>query len=141
MVTTDSLRINQLGDKAWASYQDYLDALDAYDIDRFATFLADDIVVRFNNDEPITGKTIAVESMGGFWQSIRGMGFTLTHEPINIYGDDNAYVLEALNHYDHADRGRITIHAVAFTDRDPDGRVTSIRVYQDLTPLYAGPQT
>ena len=137
MVTTDSLRINQLGDKAWASYQQYLDALDAYDLDRFATFLADDITVQFNNDDPIEGKPTAVEGMGAFWQSIRDLGFTLTHEPVNIYGADNAYVLEALNHYDHPTRNRITIRAVAFTDRNPEGRVTAIRVYQDLSPLYA----
>lgn len=137
MVTLTSLRINQLGDDAWAAYSRYLEVLDRYDIDEFATFLADDVSVSFNNEEPMTGKQNAVQGLGGFWQSIQDMGYSLTHEPMNIYGDDNHFVLEALNHYDRDTGPRVTIRAVAFTDRDADGKVTSIRVYQDLAPLYA----
>lgn len=136
MVNTESLRINQLGDEAWASYRTYLDTLDRYDIDEFATFLADDVSVQFNNDHPMTGKDTAVTGMGAFWTSIQDMGYSLTHEPLNIYGADDAYVLEALNHYDTSEGRRTTIHAVAFTNRNPDGKVTSIRVYHDLAPLY-----
>lgn len=138
VVAIDSLRINQLGDEAWASYRKYLEALDRYDIDEFATFLADDVRVQFNNDDPMTGKDTAVQGMGGFWTSIQDMGYSLLHEPLNIYGDDQHYVLEALNHYDKEGSERITIHAVAFTDRDDEGQVTSIRVYQDLGPIYGG---
>lgn len=136
MVVLSSLRINQLGDEAWSAYQEYLEVLDRYDIDRFANFLSDDVRVQFNNDEPLTGKDTAVQGMGGFWASIQDLGYGLTHEPWNIYGTDDHYVLEALNHYDRPDGRRITIHAVAFTDRDDAGLVTSIRVYQDLAPLY-----
>lgn len=78
--------------------------------------------------------------MRGFWSSIRQMGFSLLHEHLNIYGSDERYVLEALNHYDSADRDRITVRAVAFTDHDKAGRVSSIRVYQDLSPVYAAGQ-
>lgn len=137
MVTLTSLRINQLGDEAWASYQDYLEALDRYALDEFAAFLADDVSVQFNNDDPMTGKDVAVQGMGGFWTSIQEMGYSLTHEPLNLYGTDDHYVLEALNHYDRDGSPRVTIHAVACTDRNDDGLVTSIRVYQDLAPLYA----
>ena len=138
MVTLASLRINQLGDDAWAAYSDYLEVLDRYDVDGFATFLAEDVRVQFNYDEPMTGKETAVQGLGGFWASIRAMGYSLTHEPLNIYGTDDRYVLEALNHYDRAGSPRVTVRAVAFTDRDEAGLVTSIRVYQDLAPLYAG---
>ena len=137
MVTLTSLRINQLGEDAWAAYSDYLEVLDRYDVGAFAAFLADDVRVQFNNDEPMTGKETAVQGLGGFWASIQGMGYALTHEPLNIYGDDDHYVLEALNHYDREGGRRLTIRAVAFTDRDEAGLVTSIRVYQDLAPLYA----
>lgn len=137
MVTLTSLRINQLGDDAWAAYSDYLEVLDRYDVDGFAAFLADDVSVQFNNDEPMTGKATAVQGLGGFWRSIQDMGYALTHEPLNIYGSDDHYVLEALNHYERDGGPRLTVRAVAFTDRDAAGLVTSIRVYQDLGPLYA----
>lgn len=130
------LRINQLTDDGWGFYRDYLEALDRYDVYGFANFLADDVSVQFNNDEPLVGKAGAVAGLGGFWRSIQGMGYSLTHEPLNIYGSDNCYVLEALNHYDTADGRRVTVRAVAFTDRDVSGKVSSIRVYQDLAPLY-----
>jgi ketosteroid isomerase-like protein len=132
-----NLRINQLSDKGWTFYQAHLDALDRYDTDQFAMFLADDVSVQFNNEEALTGRQAAVQGLGGFWASIQSMGYSLPQEPLNIYGTDHAYVLEALNHYDSADRGRVTVRAVAFTDRDADGKVSSIRVYQDLSALYA----
>lgn len=133
----DKLRVNQLSADGWAWYQDYLDALDAYDLERYGEFLADDVSVQFNNDEPIRGKDVAKGGLGQFWGSISGMGFSLVHEPLNIYGDDRAFVLEALNHYDHPDHGRVTVRATAFTDRGGDGKATSVRLYQDVSPVYA----
>lgn len=131
-----NLRVNELTPSGWSFYQDYLQVLDRYDVDGFGAFLADDVSVRFNNDEPLIGRRTAVAGLGGFWKSIRDMGYSLLHEPLNIYGTDDRYVLEALNHYDTVDGRRVTVRAVAFTDRGADGKVTSIRVYQDLAPLY-----
>jgi hypothetical protein len=65
------------------------------------------------------------------------MGYSLLHEPLNIYGNDRHFVLEALNHYDDTDGTRFTVRATAWTDRGDDGLVTSVRLYQDLSPLYA----
>jgi hypothetical protein len=134
----DRLRINELSDDAWSWYQRYLDALDAYALERYAEFLADEVSVQFNNDAPLAGKAAAKAGLGQFWGSISAMGYALLHEPLNIYGSDSAFVLEALNHYDRPDRDRITVRAAAFTDRATDGRVTSVRLYQDVSPLYAG---
>lgn len=132
------LRINQLSSDGWAWYQKYLDVLDAYDVEGYAGFLTDDVRVQFNNDEPLTGLTTAREGLGRFWGSITGMGYVLLHEPLNVYGDDQHFVLEALNHYDKPDSPRVTVRATAWTDRREDGKVTSVRLYQDLSPLYSG---
>ncbi len=133
-----TLRINQLSDDGWTWYQDYLTALDAYDVDGYARFLADDVSIRFNNDPPLIGLAAARQGLGAFWGSITGMGYALVHEPLNIYGEDHHFVLEALNHYDRPDRPRITVRATAWTDRGDDGKVTAVRLYQDLSPVYAG---
>jgi hypothetical protein len=137
-VELGKLRINQLTDDGWAWYQDYLTALDAYDIESYAGFLAEDVSIRFNNDDPITGLATAREGLSRFWSSITGMGFALVHEPLNIYGDDRHLVLEALNHYDRPGNPRVTVRATAWTDRGEDGKVTAVRLYQDLSPLYGG---
>ena len=131
------LRVNQLSAEGWAWYQDYLDALDAYDLDRYATFLADDVAVQFNNDDPLRGKDVATQGLGQFWGAISGMGYALLHEPLNVLGTDRTFVLEALNHYDKAGQDRTTIRAAAFTDRGEDGLVRSVRLYQDVSPLFA----
>jgi hypothetical protein len=83
------------------------------------------------------GKDVAKAGLGQFWGAVSGMGFTLVHEPLNVYGSDTAFVLEALNHYDKAGHERITVRAAAFTDRGTDGRVTSVRLYQDVSPVFA----
>ncbi len=131
------LRVNQLSDEGWSWYQSYLDALDAYDLERYTAFLAEDVEIRFNDDEPLRGKDAAREGLGAFWGAVSGMGFALVHAPLNVLGSDTTFVLEALNHYDRPGTPRITVRAAAFTDRGPDGRVTSVRLYQDVSPLFA----
>lgn len=131
------LRINQLSGDGWAWYQDYLDVLDAYDVESYAKFLADDVEVQFNNDLPLVGLEAARIGLSRFWGSISAMGYVLLHEPLNVYGTDQHFVLEALNHYDNSDGVRITVRATAWTDRDDGGKVTAVRLYQDLSPIYA----
>lgn len=133
----DTLRINQLGPEAWDFYQRYLEALDRYDLDGYAAMLADDVRIQFNNDAPIVGLDAATEALGQFWGSVTAMGYTLLHEPLNIYGDDQHWVMEALNHYDAPAGDRVTVRATAWTDCDTDGKVVSVRLYHDLSPLYA----
>ena len=132
----DALRTNQLTADGWAWYQDYLEALDAYDVDRYVAFLADDVEIRFGDAEPIVGRDAARAGLAGFWGSVAAMGFTLVHAPLNISGTDDRFVMEALNHYDRPDGRRITVRAVAFTDRDASGRVVSVRVHQDLSAVF-----
>jgi hypothetical protein len=130
------LRVNQLTAAGWDWCQRYLTALDAYDIDEYASYLSPEVVVRFNNDAPLEGLDAVREGLGGFWGSVTAMGYRLVHEPLNVYGDDRRFVLEALNHYDTGDERRITVRATAWTDRDDDGQVVSVRIYQDLAALY-----
>ena len=135
----DQLRVNQLSPAGWTWYQQYLDALDAYDLDRYSALLADDVSIQFNNDEPLVGKPAARAGLGQFWGAVSAAGRTLRHEPLNIYGTDTTFGLEALNHYDAADGRRVTVRAAAFTDRGADGLVTSVRLYQDVSPVFAPP--
>src|SRR4051794_30227986 len=117
----DKLRINQLSPDGWAWYQDYMTALDAYDIDDYASFLVEDVTIQFNNDAPMTGLATARQGLNGFWGSITGRGYALAHDPPNIYGDDRHFVLEALNHYDRPDSARIH-HPRHGLDRPRRGR-------------------
>lgn len=131
---TSNLRINQLSDAAYQGYLRYLAVLDAKDIDAYAAFLADDVSIQFGNAPAVMGKQAVVGMLGGYWQSFK----RIEHDLTNIYGTDTAYVLEALNHYERHDGKKVTIRAVAFTDKNKDGLVTSVRVFGDTSPLFEG---
>lgn len=131
---TSNLRINQLSEAAYESYLSYLTILDAKDIVAYAAFLDDDVSIQFGNAPAVTGKQAVVGMLGGYWQSFK----SIEHDLTNIYGTDKAYVLEALNHYERHDGKKVTIRAVAFTDKNTDGLVTSVRVFADTSPLFEG---
>jgi ketosteroid isomerase-like protein len=126
--------LNQLSAEASAWYLErYLPAMDTLRIEAYAAFLAEDVEVRFNNAEPVRGKAAAVAMLSGYWKSFTA----IEHEPLNIFGSDRAFVLEALNHYLRHDGRRVTTRAVAVTERNEAGLATSVRVYADASPVFA----
>jgi ketosteroid isomerase-like protein len=132
MITT-SLRVNELSPSVADWYLgDYLAAMDALDVERYSSFLADDVTVQFNNAPAVEGKAAVTAMLAGYWQSFAA----IEHEPLNIYGSDERFMLEALNHYVRHDGRRVTTCAVALTDRDARGKVTSVRVYADASPVF-----
>lgn len=130
---TDKLRINQLSDRAYEWYTTYLQAIDTKNIEVYGTFLANDCVMQFNNNSPVQGQAAILQDLSNYWTTFDN----LTHDLLNIYGNDSSFALEALNHYKRKDGKLVTVPAVAFTDRNSTGLVTSIRLYTDTTPLFA----
>ncbi len=132
MITT-TLKLNQLSPAATDWYiGQYLDAMDRLDIDAYAGFLADDVSVQFNNAPAVEGKAAVVGMLSGYWKSFGA----IEHEPLNIYGTDQSFMLEALNHYTRLDGRKATTRAIALTDRNVDGKVTSVRIYADASPVF-----
>lgn len=130
---TNRLRINQLSPNTYEWYLTYLQAVDTKDIDIYGTFLTDDCAMQSNNEPPVQGRAAILQSLSSYWTTFN----SLTHDLLNIYGNDSSFVLEALNHYKHNDGKVLTVRAVAITDRNEAGLVTSIRLYTDTTPLFA----
>lgn len=130
---TDTLRVNQLSEEGHAWYLKYLDALDAKDVERYGSYLANNCTLVMNNAAPIQGKEAVLGSLSQYWQTFGD----LEHELLNIYGTDRAFMLEALNHYKRLDGKAVTLRAVALTDRNDAGEVTSVRLYTDTSPLFA----
>lgn len=133
---THQLTRNDLSEEGFAWYQRYLAALDAKDLDAYGAFLADDCVLFMNNDGPVKGKPAILDMLGPYWQSFGD----LEHDLLVILGDDRHFMLEALNHYRRRDGGRVTLRAVALTERGDDGLVRQARLYTDASPLFEGAQ-
>lgn len=130
---TDNLRINQLSPETKEWYLKYLFALDSLDIEAYGKFLAPDCSVQSNNNPPMKGKQVVMQGLATYWKTFA----SLEHDLLNIYGSDSSFVLEALNHYERNDGQLVTIRAVAFTDRNEEGLVISVRFYTDTTPVFA----
>ncbi|WP_193199655.1 nuclear transport factor 2 family protein [Nostoc sp. MG11] len=130
---TDKLRINQLSPQIYEWYLAYLQSIDSKNIEGYGTFLADDCLMQTNNHPPVVSKAAILRGLSEYWTSFD----SLTHDLLNIYGTDSSFVLEALNHYKCNDGKLVTVKAVAITDRNQTGLVTSIRLYSDTTPLFA----
>lgn len=130
---TKNLKRNDLSDKAYQWYREYLDVIDRKDLDAYAAYLADDCQMYMNNDGPIEGKEAILSMLGPYWGSFA----SLEHDLLNIFGNDEAWVLEALNHYQRHDGKSVTVRAVAITERSPQGLAQSVRVYSDPSPVFA----
>ncbi len=129
---TENLRVNQLSASAYEDYLRYLTALDAKDIESYATYLSNGVSITFGNSPAVSGKDAVVGMLRGYWQSFA----SIEHDLLNIYGSDDSYVLEAFNHYERHDGKKVTVRAVAFTDKDESGLVCSIRVFGDTSALF-----
>lgn len=131
-MNTDNLRINQLSPKTYKWYLTYLEALDSLDIEAYGKFLAKNCSVQSNNNPAMEGKEAVMQGLAAYWNTFK----SLEHDLLNIYGSDSSFVLEALNHYTRTDGKSVTIRAVAFTDRDEESLVVSVRFYNDTTILF-----
>ncbi|MEH2072271.1 MAG: nuclear transport factor 2 family protein [Nostoc sp.] len=129
---TNNLRINQLSPETYEWYLKYLKALDSLDIEAYSKFLAPNCSVQSNNNSPIEGKELVMQGLAAYWETFA----SLEHDLLNIYGYDSSFVLEALNYYKRTDGEFVAIRAVAFTDRNQEGLVTSVRFYTDTTPVF-----
>lgn len=130
---TENLRINQLSAAEYEAYLAYLAVLDARDVEGYGAHLADDVSIQFGNGAPVRGKAEVLAMLAGYWQSFA----SIEHDLTNIYGTDRTYVLEADNHYVRHDGRRVTVRAVAFTDKDAAGKVTSVRIHGNTAPVFA----
>jgi ketosteroid isomerase-like protein len=129
---TENLRINQLSSEGYKWYLSYLKVLDRKDVKGYGAFLSEDCLLQSNNNPPAQGKATILDYLSQYWKSFG----SLEHDLLNIYGSDSNFVLEALNLYTRLDGEPISIRAVAFTDRNALGLVTSVRFYTDTSELF-----
>ena len=96
--------------------------------------MADNVEVLFNNGDQMNlrGRDHVKDGIEKFWQSFD----TLRHEEINIYGTDQNFAHEALNHFTTWNGKRVTVRALACIDRDERGDILSLRIYSDQSELW-----
>ena len=113
---------------------DYYADVDAMRLGPFVERHSDDAAVVFGNNPPAVGKEAIGATIGGFWSMIGG----LRHERRNLWsvGDGDSAVVEAVTHYTTKGGAAVPVPVVSLLDRNADGKVTSLRIYIDLAPLF-----
>lgn len=126
-----SLRTNQLSEPEFEWYRRCLEAFESRNIDAYLSHLAEDCVVQSNSRVPYYGRDSLREPLKRYFEV-----YSVTHELLNIFGNDRRFGAEMLTHY-ASRRGKETIivPTASFYDRDSGGMLQSIRHYVDDKPL------
>ena len=81
----------------------------------------------------MSGIDVFREGLKSFWQGFK----SIRHEELMMFGTEKNLVHEALNHYETLDGRQVTVRAVAFIDRDSEGRIEAMRIYNDQSPVWS----
>jgi ketosteroid isomerase-like protein len=108
------------------------DDIDSMEPERFTAHLADDVVMRFGNAEPIHGRDAAHEAWAGFCDGIDGV----SHSLVEQWQSEAGTVVEADVTYTRKDGGTVTVPVVTIY-RERDGDIADYRIFVDLAPLFA----
>jgi ketosteroid isomerase-like protein len=108
-----------------------LAAIDAFDADEFVGNLTDDVVFRFGNAEPSSGRAAVKQSIEGFWSTIDGM----THHVRNVWNIGDTTVTQVDVEYRRKDGKSVTVPNADILVWEGD-LIRSWQIYIDLAPLF-----
>lgn len=106
--------------------------IDLFDPDKFVTHLTEDVVFRFGNGEPVTGRAAVKEAVGGFFSTIDG----LTHHILRSWDADEVTIVQNDVEYRRKDGKHVTIPNSDILVFAGD-LVSNWQIYIDLAPVFA----
>jgi hypothetical protein len=116
----------------WAA--DFFRDADSFDLDRMASWFADDVEVRFGNAPAISGKDGATEAFRQFWSSIRGMRHK--REALVLLGDMAAQM--AIVTYIRHDGSEVPLPVASHLRRVDERKIDRLWIFIDMAPLFGG---
>jgi ketosteroid isomerase-like protein len=112
--------------------RDFYDDIDNGRIDPLTKRCAENISFQMGSMTPIEGRTEVMEAERQFLTSIDSH----SHRFVNVFNDADTTVLEAVVTYIRLDGNAVEVPCTSILHRS-GGLVDSIRVYLDITPVYA----
>src|SRR5882762_4477531 len=104
---------------------------DQLDVVGWAKCLADDVVFRFGNAEPVQGRQAVQDIVEPFFDSIAG----LSHHVLRDWSIDDTVIQELAVTYTRHDGSTLTVPAVNVL-RIRDDAIADYRIYVDISALY-----
>lgn len=111
---------------------DYFRSVDSMNMDAYLAFLSEDVRFRLGNNPPISGIPAVKDRLTTFWSQLKG----LRHNIVNLWELDDVTIVESTVTYTRLDDREVTL-PVATTMRRHGDKVSDIRIYIDLAPLFA----
>ncbi len=127
-----SLQTNQISSEALNWYADFVRAASVSDWRQQLAFFAADAMLQTNNRVPAHGHAAIAAELDRYWQGF----ITIKHEPLNILGYDDHFAVEMLCHYALHSGTVFTVPACGFLSRDDDGRIRTMRLFADVSPIF-----
>jgi len=109
-----------------------LSDIDALSPDRFVTHLTPDVVFRFGNANPVTGREAVREAVTRFFSTIDG----LTHHIRNVWELGATTIVQADVEYRRKDGKTVTVPNADILVYDGE-LVRDWRIYIDVAPVYS----
>lgn len=106
--------------------------IDTLNPDRFVANLAEDVVFRFGNADPIVGRAAVRDAVAQFLASIDGM----SHDVLAVYEAGDVAVAKIDVSYTRKDGKVVTVPNADILTYDGD-LVRDWQIYIDLTPVYS----
>jgi ketosteroid isomerase-like protein len=106
--------------------------VDRMDAKAFASYLAEDCVLRFANADEVVGRDAIEEAIAGFFGTIKG----ISHQVIEHWDVDDTTIVRSEATYTRKDDREVTVPAVT-TWRRGGELIDEYRIYVDLSPVYA----
>jgi ketosteroid isomerase-like protein len=107
-------------------------AIDSFDPDQFIAHLTEDVVFRFGNADPVTGRQAVREAVTGFFSTIGG----LTHHLLNVWEFGDTTIVQIDVEYARKDGKVVTVPNADILTYDGD-LVRDWQIYIDVAPIYA----
>jgi ketosteroid isomerase-like protein len=106
--------------------------VDRMDAKAFASYLAEDCVLRFANADEVVGRDAIEQAIAGFFSTIRG----LSHHIVEQWDVDDTTIVQTEATYTRLDDRRVTVPAITVYRRGGD-LIDEYRIFVDLAPVYA----
>jgi ketosteroid isomerase-like protein len=112
--------------------RDFYDQVDGGRLDEFEKYCAEDIAFQMGGSKPVHGLAEVTAAERSFLQTIRSH----SHKFVNVFTDGDTSVLEAIVTYIRLDGTAVEVPCATILHR-AGALIDSIRVYLDITPVYA----
>lgn len=106
-------------------------SIDNQDTTAFLAFLADDVLFRFGNADPVSGKAAVGEAVTGFFGSVKGM----RHDLLQVWDVEGVVICHGTVTYTRHDTTVLTVPFATILKLDAD-LIQEYLIYADVSELY-----